>query len=449
LTISSRLVRMMEGQIWVESAIGKGSIFHFTVRLGQAKGAQPEATSRDGIDLHGLPVLVVDDNSTNRKILDAILKHWSMCPQLASSAQEGFSVLEQAAEAGSPFPLVLLDSQMPDGDGFSLAERIRQDRRLAGATIMMLTSSGQRGDVARCRELGIAVYLIKPVRQSELLEAILSVLGRSFPSSKRTAVVTRHTLRENRRKLHILVAEDNVVNQHLAVRLLEKRGHVVAVASNGREALDLLKESKFDVVLMDVQMPEFNGFQATATIRDEEKSSGEHLPIVAMTAHAMQGDRERCLEAGMDAYISKPIQGNELIAMAEEVAQLNLPSQSRSTTSTAAAIFDRGEALDRLQGDEQLLSDLAEVFLRDYPGELANIRRLIDQGNLQRVERATHSLKGSIGNFATRRAFAMAFNLERTARRGDLKKCASLYAELEAELEILKPELLRIGKDEV
>jgi two-component system sensor histidine kinase/response regulator len=210
----------------------------------------------------------------------------------------------------------------------------------------------------------------------------------------------------------------------------------------------LLKESKFDVVLMDLQMPVLDGLRATAAIRKEEISSQRHLPIIAMTAHAMQGERERCLEAGMDAYISKPVQENELIAMVEEIAQSNSASPPKPTTITAAADFEPAEALERVQGDEELLADLVEVFLKDCPGQLVNIRKLIEQGDLQGIERAAHSFKGSVGNFTTRGAFSMAFDLEKTAHRGDLAQCARLYNELEAEIETLKPELMRLGRSE-
>ncbi|MGO8788290.1 MAG: response regulator, partial [Terriglobia bacterium] len=319
LTISSRLVQMMDGRIWLESVPGEGSTFHFTARFGLPKAKTLETPHRQVASLRGLPVLVVDDNSTNLKILQAMLKHWFMAPELAKSGSEGLSALERTASADSPFPLILLDAQMPEMDGFSLAEIIRQNPRLAGATIMMLTSAGQRGDVARCRQLGIAVYLIKPIRQSELLEAILAALGKSPTADIPAAVITRHTLREDRRKVQILLVEDNAVNQQLAVRLLEKRGHIVTVASNGSEALALLTRTRFDVALMDVQMPVMDGFEATAAIRKAETSSGNHLPIIAMTAHAMEGDRERCMAAGMDAYISKPIQRDELIEMVERI----------------------------------------------------------------------------------------------------------------------------------
>ena len=449
LTISSRVVQEMGGKIWVESRPGEGSTFHFTVRLGLPRSRTVAPQDREAISLCGLPVLVVDDNATNRKILDAMLKHWLVRPELARSGSEGLAALERAASADRPFPLVILDAQMPEMDGFSLAERIKHNPQLAGATIMMLTSAGQRGDAARCRELGISVYLIKPLRQSELLEAMLAALGKSPAPGSRAAVITRHTLRENRRKLNVLLAEDNAVNQQLAVRLLEKYGHIVTVASNGHSALDLLKKAKFDLVLMDVQMPVMDGFQATAAIRQEEASSGKHLPIVAMTAHTMAGDRERCLQAGMDAYISKPIGGDELNALVEQIVQLGSISPPQPPQSAAAAVLDTGEALNRLQGDKELLADLAEVFLRDYPAQLADLRNSLDCGDARGLSRAAHSLKGSVANFGARRVFEAALELEKTANGGDLAGCTRPYAALRAELDMLLPELERLGKIEV
>jgi PAS domain S-box-containing protein len=444
LTICSRLVQMMGGKMWLESAPGEGSTFHFTARFELPHAKAVDTRPSPAVDLRGVPVLVVDDNSTNRKILEAMLKRWLMAPELACDGAQGLLALERAASAGAPFPLVLLDAQMPEMDGFSIVERIRQNPRLAGATIMMLTSAGERGDVTRCRELGIAVYLVKPIRQSELLEAILASQGKSPTAPSPVTVITRHTLREDRRKLQILLVEDNPVNQQVAARLLEKRGHMVTVASNGSEALPFLKQSRFDLCLMDVQMPVMDGFEATVAIRKEEALSGRHLPIIAMTAHAMQGDRERCLAVGMDAYISKPIQGDELIEMVEGTAGSPSPQKTRTTESDA--VFDRAEALGRLQGDQELLADLAELFLEDSPGKMADIRKSIEGKDLTGLERAAHSLKGSVGTFGARQAFDAAFALEKTARNGDLAECSRLYAALEAEMETLKPELLRLRR---
>jgi PAS domain S-box-containing protein len=336
LTISSRLVEMMGGKIWLESEPGKGSTFHFTARLGLSKTRPLDSIPKEVDSLQGLNVLVVDDNATNRKILMAMLRHWSMEPVAVSSGDEGLEALRTANSVGKPFPLVLLDAQMPGMDGFSLVDQIKLDPRLTGATIMMLTSAGRRGDAARCRELGIAVYLIKPIRQSELLEAILAALGKPV-REERATVITRHTLREKRQKLQILLVEDNAVNQQLVLRLLEKRDHNVTVASDGREALALFRKSTFDAILMDVQMPVMNGFQATAAIRQEEESTGTHIPVIAMTAHAMEGDRERCLAAGMDAYISKPVQVNELIAITEKLGSLRSSRQPEPENGETAA----------------------------------------------------------------------------------------------------------------
>jgi CheY-like chemotaxis protein len=257
-------------------------------------------------------VLVVDDNLTNRRILGEVLRRWGMSPEQAASGAEALRMLQQADRAGTDFALLLVDAQMPDMDGFTFVERVRQQADLRKITIMMLTSVGQRGDAARCRELGIAAYLVKPIVQSQLLDAILNVLGTKAEQAHPAPLVTRHSLREGHRSLRVLLAEDNAVNQVLASRLLEKQGHTVVVAGDGRKALEALEKQKFDLVVMDVSMPEMDGFEAAAAIRAKEGRTGSHIPIIAMTAHAMKGDRERCLAAGMDAYISKPIQASEL-----------------------------------------------------------------------------------------------------------------------------------------
>jgi CheY-like chemotaxis protein len=312
LTISSRLVTLMHGRIWVESELGKGSQFHFTAHFRLQKVLAGSVVPRDPATLHDMRVLVVDDNRTNRQILLRMLANWHTLPLAVESGSKAVSTLSEAQGLGRNFPLILLDAQMPEMDGFALAECIKRNPQWGSATIMMLSSAPQRGDAKRCREIGVAAYLTKPVGQAELLDAILTALGTKPVKEAMPALVTRHSLRETGNQLRILLAEDNPINQVLAVRLLEKRGHSVTVAGNGKEALAALEKRSFDLVFMDVQMPEMDGFEATAAIRQKEKTSANHQPIIAMTAHAMVGDKERCLEAGMDDYITKPIRPQEL-----------------------------------------------------------------------------------------------------------------------------------------
>ncbi len=318
LTISMRLIEMMGGRLWLESETGKGSTFHFTTQLGRATGVVPGSPHIDMALLRNLPVLVVDDNETNRQILDVTLHHWSMKPVCVSSAHEALLVLNSARELGKPFALMLVDCHMPEVDGFMLVEEIRQQPEFNSLAVLMLTSGGQRGDGARCKELGISAYLIKPVLQSDLLETLVRVLSPAGAlGAMRTPPITRHTLREGRRSLHILLAEDNSVNQRLASRLLEKQGHSVVVAGDGAKVLDALEKESFDLILMDVQMPVMDGVEATAEIRRRESVTGTHTPIIAMTAHAMAGDRQRFLAHGMDGYVSKPIHSRELFEAIE------------------------------------------------------------------------------------------------------------------------------------
>ena len=317
LAICTRLVTLMGGGIWVDSQPGQGSTFHFTLRLPVQDKPALAAASLHPEHLRDLHVLIVDDNFTNRKVLTGMLTRWGMKPTAVEGGGAALQALEVAKSTGRPFPLILLDGQMPEMDSFTLAERIKKDPDLVGATIMMLTSAGHLGDAARCRELGISAYLVKPIRQVELLQGICNVLN--LATQKKAPLVTRHTLREAGSRSRVLLVEDNLVNQTLAVRLLEKRGYIVSVAGDGRQALATLEKKEFDVVLMDVQMPEMDGFEATAAIRETERSTGKHIPIIAMTAHVLKGDEDRCLFAGMDAYLSKPIRTIELFATIEKV----------------------------------------------------------------------------------------------------------------------------------
>jgi CheY-like chemotaxis protein len=308
----------MGGEIWVESALGQGSRFHFTACFELAKRTgEQAAVSPEAIPLDEWAALVVDDNATIRRILCETLARWGMRTAAAAEADQALAMLRAAYASGTPFHLLIDDAHMPGKSGFTLVESVREHPESLGTAIVMLTSGGQREDAARCRDLKVA-HLSKPVRQSELRTAVMSALNLTAPSPQQ--LIARHQQREERSSLAILVAEDNVINQRVIVSMLERRGHSVALAATGREALELLEKRHFDIVLMDVQMPEMDGLEATRAIRGREKITGGHQVIIATTAHAIKGDAERCLEAGMDAYASKPIHAAELLAAIHSLA---------------------------------------------------------------------------------------------------------------------------------
>jgi len=319
LAIVKQLVEMMQGELWLESTVDQGSTFHFTIRFGCPilSEAQPALSEREQV--RDLPVLIVDDNITNCRILYDILSYGGMRPTIVESGQAALAALTHARDLGTPFPLVLLDAMMPEMDGFTLAAHLQRDPTLANATIMMLTSRGHRHDAIRCQELGIAAYLTKPITQAELWQAIGRVLNPATPAATRSPAAASCTPQETHRSLRVLLAEDNVVNQRLAARLMEKRGHTVVGVSTGREALAALAQESFDLVLMDVQMPDMDGLEATTAIRRWEQETSGHVPIIAMTAHTMQGDEERCRAAGMDGYVSKPMKPEDLYAAIDSV----------------------------------------------------------------------------------------------------------------------------------
>jgi len=311
LTISSRLVRMMGGRIWVESEPGQGSCFHFTILARAATVNNPGRAFGESA-LAGRRVLVVDDNATSRRILADMLRQWRMEPTPAASGAEATALLRPEGALGRPFDVLLVDAHMPESDGFELVREIRGRFGIAPSRVVMLTSAGERGDPARCCELGVGAYLAKPVAQSQLSDVLLKVLVSKPRVDGSTEFPTRYLPPEGQHNLRVLLAEDNPVNQRLALRLLEKRGYLVTVVRDGREALTAVEQGNFDVVLMDVEMPELDGFEATALIREQENATARHVKIIAMTAHAMKGDRERCLDAGMDGYVAKPIKAQEL-----------------------------------------------------------------------------------------------------------------------------------------
>ncbi len=441
LAISSRLVAMMGGRMGVQSEPGRGSTFRFTARFGRSSQAPASRRIASPIRLDSLPVLIVDDHPTNRFILEEMVAQWGMVPTSAPGAQAALATLHQAAQSGEPFPLALLDAHMPEVDGFELARQILAQPELAGTALVMLTSAGQPGDIARCRELGIQAYLMKPVAQSDLFNAVCAALARRDqlpepprPEKPAPAYVPRRPLR-------VLLAEDNPINQTLARRILEKAGHEVLVAQNGREVLEILKAHPCDAVLMDVQMPELDGLEATRAIRREEQQQDppRHLPIIAMTAHAMVGDRQRCLDAGMDGYIAKPLHAQDLLMALDEAtrppdeslpevpappaplaespgenppALAAPPEGGPGAEGHGAEVFDPQAALAHAGGDAELLKEMAREFLRLAPQQFGELRRLLEQGNIAAARRVAHVLKGEVGNFSAKEATEAIVRLE-------------------------------------
>ena len=436
LAISSHLVGLMDGRIWLDSETGKGSTFHYTARFGVGHQPAHASVSDSGLDLQGLPVLVVDDNATNRRILEETLLNWGMQPTSVEDGPAALEVIHNAARGQTPFELVLIDYMMPKMNGFELAERINQEPELTSKKIIMLTSGGERGDASRCAELGIAAYLMKPVKQTDLFEAIMLTLKGSSQDQP-LPLITRHTVREAKRRLHILLAEDNAVNQKFAVRLLEKMGHIVSVAQNGKEVVKALDEQAFHLILMDVQMPEIDGLQATRLIRNQEKGTDHHVPIVAMTAHAMKGDKERCLDAGMDGYVSKPINAEELFEVIEKLMEAMRADEGASDTRLGGYILDEDELFAHVDGDKELLDELIDLFQEDYPVLLSQLHDAIQQRDWATMRDAAHAIKGSVANFAANTAVETAQKLEKMEIGDDARHVEETASRLEKELQRL------------
>jgi two-component system, sensor histidine kinase and response regulator len=437
LTISARLVELMGGRLWVESQVGRGSTFHFTASFVRNKQSTPSVRFTCSYPLAGMHVLIVDDNATNRLILTAVLSGWSMKPSAVDSGAAALVELQRMARTGSPYPLVLVDGMMPGMSGFELVGLIKKRPDLGGMTVMMLTSDDVSGHAARCRELGVAAYLIKPIKQAELRRSIEEVL-----SSKDTIAASVPAVPQPQQAagpaLHFLLAEDNLINQQLAVRFLEKQGHRVTVVGDGREAVAAWQAQPFDMVLMDVQMPEMDGFEATAAIRAAEQGTGRHTTIVALTAHALRGDEQRCLNAGMDGYLSKPIRSQDLAAA---IARLAPPPPSSDSLPAAGEpqaeeeVYGLGKALQAAEEDHELLQKMAECFEHQAPVLLEQIRLALQEGNPDAVRRAAHTLKGSAGSLGAKRAWSAAEALEQLKDHGDLARSEDLYRGLADEVE--------------
>ena len=440
LTISSRLVSMMGGRIWVESELGKGSTFHFTGTFGIVSErllALPEQTF---VPLQNVRVLVVDDNHTNRRILETMLARRRMKVTAVEGGEAALVAADAAQREGEPYQLIVVDSQMPEMDGFGLISRLRATPSGSAAIIMMLTSADHSDDAARCRELQVHRYLIKPVKQSELLDAIARVRGMS--SSPTDAPIAK---REFQKGAHILLVEDNAVNQRVAMLLLERLGHTSVLAENGKQALERLAREHFDLVLMDIQMPEMGGFEATQRIRIMEQGTARRIPIIAMTAHAMTGDREKALAVGMDDHITKPADRKQLARAIERFLGSETGEQVAAEESSLqlspACTFDLQGMIRRI-GDEEIARSILADFLIEGENMVSELRNTIAANNADQLRLAAHSLKGAALTIGASQLADAAFTLETIAKEHELQKATTAMEALVARYRELTP-LLR------
>lgn len=448
LAITERLVQLMGGRIWVESELGHGSIFHFTAQFGRVKHEDETAQLQDPAILHNCPVLIVDDNQTNRIILVEMLSAWRMSPEAVESAEAALNVLERHQREGRDVRLIITDMQMPGMDGLSLSEKVRNNPACSKMPIILLSSSVQHGETARCRALGSSAYLSKPVQPSELFDSLLELLANRSRSPERVQIPPPQTKPKN---LRILLAEDNPVNRKLAKTLLEKHGYTVLIAENGREALDVLDRETVDVVLMDVQMPAMDGLEATRAIRTREANTGGRLRIIALTAHAMKGDRERCLNAGADDYLTKPIRTSDLLAAIDRtrdaVAGI-LEATAPDESSRGEQALDLAAALERVEGDRGLLEEIAALFAEESARNLGEIHVAVNTGDAVLLERLAHTMKGASANIGAIGVSHAALALEELARVRDLTDAESKVAILEREMDALRPAIESLLKRE-
>ena len=435
LAISRRLVALMGGELAVTSEVGRGSEFSFTLTVPVE--AVPQATARAAVSLGGRRLLVVDDNETNRRIVRDMLGAEGMAVHEAPRADAGLEALRRAARAGTPYDLAILDAQMPDQDGFELATVIRADRALAETRLLILTSAGQRGDGERCRQLGIQAYLTKPIARADLVEAVGTVLAGTASAPGGADLVTRHSIAESRHALRILLAEDNPVNQQVAMAMLLKRGHQVDVANNGREAVDAVARESYDLVLMDIQMPEMDGFEATEQIR--ALPQGRTLPIIALTAHALSGERERCLARGMTGYLAKPFKAHDLFAAVE--GRVAPPADTAAAPSPAVDLAAFRRTMEEA-GAGEAVDGILETFVATLPQRLEALVAAAGGTEADPLQRAAHAFRSAAGTIGAGHLAALLEDMERAARDGDLAgardKLEHVRGEAQAALDYLR-----------
>ena len=456
LAISKQLAERMGGTIGLVSDAGKGAEFWFTVRLErQPVQERPPAPSAR---VRGARVLIVDDNATSREVLTVLLETWGVRTMEVPDGRSGVLALRHAQEEGDPFHAAIVDMQMPIMDGAGFARTLQQTGEMKGLRLVLLTSMAQRGDARQMEEMGFAAYLTKPVRKSDLFDCLSVLLADSRTETQTKSLITRHSLREmHRGAARILLAEDNPVNQEVAVGILARQGWRVDAVANGKETVRALEEIPYDLVLMDVQMPEMDGLEAAQAIRnDASKVLNRDIPIIAMTAHSMQGDRERCLEAGMNDYVSKPVSAQELVDMvmrwlpatrrkvpgrADVIERLQQPALAAVSTETP--VFDRADMMTRLMNDELLARDVVATFLDDIPRQIGRLRTLLDTGDAKGAGYQAHAIKGAAANIGGEALRAVAFEMEASCRAGGLAAARARLEELETQFDLLREAMMR------
>jgi signal transduction histidine kinase/DNA-binding response OmpR family regulator len=454
LAISKKIVQAMGGDIGFTSTPGKGSEFYFTVRFIKQEESKAEWVLPN--EIKGRKILIVDDSSFNREILVTWFRNWGIYPEESKNGESALTKLREAAATGDPYQLAVLDCQLPDMDGEALGKAVVSDPELSKTRLLMLSSMGVRGDARKYEEIGFSGYLIKPVKQSDIYDSLRALLARKS-DQKSAPLITRHTLREKRRShIRVLLVEDNETNREVAMGIIDKLGFSIAMAINGAEAVKALQSDNFDIVLMDCQMPEMDGYQASRIIRNP--SSGvinPDIPIIAMTANAMKGDREKCIEAGMNDYIAKPVDPEVLArmiehfigppeeGMEEKKAALHVQPHDRNPVAGEAVVFDKEAMMTRLAADMEFMRYVATVFMDDIPKQIHHLKESIDAGDREEVHRQAHSLKGAAANVDGHCMMRVALEMERLGKTGDMNGVREKMPRLEHEFKRLKEALER------